>query len=159
LLKAIVAGRLKPRLAQISENAAPKRSLVAWKRQTRSLVSSVEIAGAPETFISMMLAASVSGMTASDTPEAQVPRIACTLLTSISFLAASTAASGLVWSSSVNSSSLTPPAPPAALTSSTASLIACCMPGPYGLPAPVMGVSEPMRNVSPCCAKARPGRP
>lgn len=130
LLNAIVAGRLKPRLAQISAKAAPKRSLVAWKRQTRSLVSSVEMAGAPETFISMMPAASVSGSTASDTPEAHVPNTACTLFTSMSFLAASTAASGLVCESSVKSSSLRPPAPPAAFTSSTARRMACCMPGP-----------------------------
>ena len=130
LLKAIVAGRLKPRFSAIAAKAWPKRSLVAWKRQTRSFLSSCEIAGAPEVFIWMMFAASVRGITARVTPEDQVPRIACTLLTSISFFAASTAASGLVWPSSLNSSSFVPPAPPAALTSATAISMAFCMPLP-----------------------------
>jgi hypothetical protein len=130
LLKAIVAGFFQPRFSAITANAAPKRSLVAWKRQTRSLVSCVEIAGAPEVFISMTPAASVSGITASVTPDDHVPRIACTLFTSISFFAASTAASGLVWPSSKKSSILLPPAPPAALTSAAPISIAFCMPLP-----------------------------
>src|SRR5260221_4744750 len=153
----MVAGRLKPRFCAMSAKAWPNWSLVAWKRHTRSLVSWVEIAGAPDVFISIRLAASVSGITAKVTPDAQVPRIAWTLLTSISFLAASTPCCGEVWSSSASTSSLRPAAPPASLTVSAANRIAFCMPEPYGLPAPVIGLSAPIRNGSACASAARPG--
>jgi len=77
-----------------------------------------------------MPASLVSGMTASDTPEDQVPRMACTLLTSMSFLAASTAACGFVCVSSATISILRPAAPPAAFTASAAAMIIFCMPEP-----------------------------
>ncbi len=96
----------------------------------------------------MALAALVIGSTASDTPEAQVPRMACTRWTSSSFLAASTAALGLVWSSSENTSSLRPAAPPAAFTSSAAKTMLFCMPEPKFAPLPVIGLSAPMRKVA-----------
>jgi len=64
------------------------------------------------------------------TPEDQVPRIATTRFTSMSFFAARTAASGSVWLSSVKSRSLRPRGPPAAFTCSTASAMAFCIPGP-----------------------------
>ena len=107
----------------------------------------------------MMLVSFVSGMTASETPEDQVPRIARTLLTSMSFFAASTPACGLVCESSARISSLRPAAPPAAFTASAAAMIAFCIPGPYGLPDPVTGQSAPMRNVSCPCARRMEGAP
>ncbi len=57
---------------------------------------SVSISGAPQVFMVMSPAALVIGMAASPTEEGQIPTTASTLLISISFLTASTAASGLV---------------------------------------------------------------
>ncbi|KAG1245803.1 hypothetical protein G6F66_015609 [Rhizopus arrhizus] len=72
----------------------------------------------------MRPAALVIGMAASPTDDGQMPTTASTLLISISFFTASTAASGLVWSSSAYSCICLPAAPPAALTSAMAILIA-----------------------------------
>ncbi|CAM5211253.1 hypothetical protein BTHI11S_02841 [Bosea thiooxidans] len=95
-----------------------------------ALAGGTDSAGAPEVFIRMMFASLVSGSTASETPEDQVPRMAWTLLTSISFLAARTPACGLVCVSSETTSILRPAAPPAALTISAAAMIIFCMPEP-----------------------------
>ena len=100
--------------------------------------------------ISSTSASLVSGITASDTPDDQVPRIACTLLTSSSFFAASTPAWGLVWVSSDTTSSIMPAAPPAAFTASAPARIIRIIPLPNVLPDPVTGVSAPTRNTAGC---------
>ncbi len=89
------------------------------------------------------------------TAEAQVPMTAATLSTSMSLRAARTAASGLVWSSSLASSILRPSTPPAAFTSLTTHSIARRIDGPYEPPAPVSGVSVP-RRIAPPWARATP---
>jgi hypothetical protein len=85
---------------------------------------------APETVVRKVLDSQQSGATAVVTPEAQVPMTAATLSTSISLRAARTAASGLVWSSSLASSTLRPRIPPAALTSPATHSIALRIDGP-----------------------------
>jgi hypothetical protein len=76
-------------------------------------------AGAPEVFMKSRSASLASGNVAKDSPDDQMPRSAWTLLTSISFFTARTAACGCVCVSSVETSNLRPAAPPAALTAST----------------------------------------
>ncbi len=71
-----------------------------------------------------------SGATAVVTDEAQVPMMAETLSTSISLRAARTAGSGLVWSSSLTSTTLRPSTPPAELTASTTAAAALAIVGP-----------------------------
>src|SRR5215469_4774459 len=68
---------------------------------------------APETVVRKVLLSQHRGATAVVTAEAQVPMMATTLSTSMSFRAARTPASGLVWSSSLTSSTRRPSTPPA----------------------------------------------
>ena len=88
------------------------------------------IVSAPDTVHRKVLFSQHSGATAVVTDEAQVPRMAATLSTSISLRAARTAASGLVWSSSLESWTRRPSTPPAALTSSTTAAATLAMAGP-----------------------------
>ena len=92
----MTAGRLKPRWRATSAKARPNTALEAWNIQARPFLFSVSISGAPQVFMVMSPAALVIGMAASPTEEGQIPTTASTLLISISFLTASTAASGLV---------------------------------------------------------------
>src|SRR6185503_19442884 len=112
----------------------------------------------PDTVVRKVLDSQQSGATAVVTAEAQVPMIAATLSTSMSLRAARTAASGLVWSSSLASSILRPSTPPAAFTSPTTHSIARRMGGPYGPPAPVSGVKVPRRMAPPCARASRGAR-
>ena len=88
------------------------------------------IESAPDTVQRKVLLSQQSGATAVVTDEAQVPMIAETLSTSISLRAARTAASGLVWSSSLTSTMRRPRTPPALLTSSTTAAAALAITGP-----------------------------
>ncbi len=84
----------------------------------------------PDTVVRKVLDSQQSGATAVVTAEAQVPMMAATLSTSMSLRAARTAASGLVWSSSLTSSILRPRTPPAPFTSPATHSIALRMDGP-----------------------------
>ena len=84
----------------------------------------------PDTVVRKVLLSQQSGATAVVTAEAQVPMIAATLSTSISLRAARTAASGLVWSSSLTSWIWRPSTPPAAFTSWATNSIALRIEGP-----------------------------
>src|SRR5256885_172754 len=68
----------------------------------------------PDTVVRNVLLSQQSGATAVVTAEAHVPMMATTLSTSISLRAARTAASGLVWSSSLTRCTWRPSTPPAA---------------------------------------------
>ena len=85
---------------------------------------------APDTVVRKVLLSQQSGATAVVTAEAHVPMIAATRSTSISLRAARTAASGLVWSSSLKSRIRRPSTPPAPLTCSTTHSIAVRIDGP-----------------------------
>ena len=85
---------------------------------------------APDTHASIVLLSRQSGATAVVQAEAQVPTIAMARSTSISLRAARTAASGLVWVSSLTISTGRPSRPPAALTASTTATALFLMDGP-----------------------------
>src|SRR5216683_672420 len=95
---------------------------------------------APETVVRNVLLSQHKGATAVVTAEAQVPMMTGTRSTSMSLRAAFTAASGLVWSSSMMNSICRPSRPPAALTSLATACMPASMRGPSAAPAPVMMV-------------------
>ena len=113
---------------------------------------------APETVMMKVLLSQHTGATADVTADAQVPRMTETLSTSISLRAARTAASGLVWSSSMIALMRRPITPPALLTSSNTSCIAFSMRGPSLPPAPVSGVRIPTL-IGSACARPITGSP
>ena len=84
----------------------------------------------PDTVVRKVLLSQHRGATAVVTDDAHVPMIAATLSTSISLRAARTPASGLVWSSSLTSSTRRPSTPPAPLTCSTTHAMDLRMDGP-----------------------------
>ena len=85
---------------------------------------------APDTQASIVLLSQQRGATAVVHAEAQVPTIAIARSTSMSLRAARTAASGLVWVSSLTSSTSRPSRPPAAFTASTTAAALFRMDGP-----------------------------
>src|SRR5712692_5156264 len=105
---------------------------------------------APETVVRNVLLSQHKGATAVVTAEAQVPMMTGTRSTSMSLRAAFTAASGLVWSSSMMNSICRPSRPPAALTSLATACMPASMRGPSAEPAPVSGVRTPRRSGAPC---------
>ena len=135
-------------------------------RYRKSSSLKVEMTGELDTQKCGMRACTAIGATASVTALDQVPRMACTRLTSTSLRAPRTPASGLVWSSSVKSWICLPATPPALLISSATSVYMWDMVVPYTVPPPVSGVRTPMRSASgwacarpPSSAAAPPASP
>src|SRR5882762_3670609 len=110
---------------------------------------------APDAVSRTVLPSQQSGAIAEVTADAYEPPIATTLSTSISLCAALTAASGLLWSSSMTIWIGRPRTPPAELISVSAILAACPIVAPNWLVAPVRGMMSPIRIGSPCCAQER----
>ncbi len=119
---------------------------------------SLVMLSAPEAVHSTVLLSQHRGAIAEVTADAYEPPMATTLSTSISLRAARTAASGLLWSSSMTTSTLRPRTPPAALISATAICAAWLIVAPNWLVAPVNGMMMPMRIGPSPCAIAQPGR-
>src|SRR5476651_840023 len=106
------------------------KTVLGWVRTRYPWCGSKVIESAPDTVHRKVLFSQHNGATAVVTDEAQVPRIAATLSTSISLRAARTPASGLVWSSSLTTTTLRPSTPPAAFTSSTMAAATLAIAGP-----------------------------
>src|SRR3990172_665641 len=112
------AAVLKPRVCAVVAYTALMTACEYAVRDRKSSSLKVERTGERDTQNGGMRAWTASGATASVTALDQVPMMACTRLTSTSFRAPRTPASGFVWVSSVKSWIGLPATPPPLLVSS-----------------------------------------
>jgi hypothetical protein len=122
--------RFAPSSTANSPNLRPWSVVFGWVRMRKPPWGNCVMESAPETVARKVFDSQQSGATAVVTADDQVPTMAETLSTSMSFRAARTPASGLVWSSSEMSWTGRPSTPPAAFTSSTTALAQLAMTGP-----------------------------